>query len=82
VHLKDNLYNTGLWKGMACEIMMSFVMNYPTFYGKVYYEEADDLDWGMPFSNNDLLLCMMLFFRFHFMIRTVLSFSFYTDPRA
>lgn len=67
---------------MAFEIGLSLVMNYPSMYGDIYYEEASDFNKGMPFCLNDLFLCMMLFCRFQFLIRTILSVSFYTDPRS
>lgn len=34
------------------------------------------------FKLNDLMLCFMIFFRIYFFARSILSISFYTDPRS
>ena len=82
VHEKDSLWNTGLWKKMFLEILVCLFMDYPTLYGHTYIEEADDWDKEVPFLTNDILFCIMLYCRYFFAIRTLLSFSFYTDPRS
>jgi len=41
-------------------------MSYPSLYGHMYEESANEWDSGMKFVTNDLLLCIMLFCRFPF----------------
>jgi hypothetical protein len=78
----DNLLNTGLFNWMIVEILMTLVMPYPTLYNKVYFEEANEKSAGIPFEWNDWLLCFTIFFRIHFLLRTILGLSWYTEARA
>jgi hypothetical protein len=39
-------------------------------------------DATAEFEINDLMICWMIFFRVYFYARSVLSLSFYTDPRS
>lgn len=78
----DNIFNSGIWQYVALETFMSLVMNYPFLYGHTYQEDANNYSINKWFYSNDLLLCFMIFCRIHFLIRTILSISFYTDPRA
>lgn len=78
----DNLFNTGIFKYMMLEILLTLVMPYPSLYNKVYYEQANEKSAGIPFLWNDWLLCFCIFFRVHFLLRTILSLSWYTEARA
>ncbi|CDW84960.1 small-conductance calcium-activated potassium channel protein [Stylonychia lemnae] len=78
----DNLINTGLWKNIVLEILLSLVMSYPSLYGDVYIETANDWSNGKEFVTNDLMLCLMIFCRLHFLCRAIIQLSFYTNPRA
>lgn len=78
----DTIFNTGLYKSMIVEMFFCLVMPYPFLYGYTYTENADPFSAGYIFYWNDWLLCFMIFFRLHFLVRSILSNSFYTDPRA
>ena len=78
----DNLFNTGNFKYMMLEILLMLVMPYPHLYGKIYYENANEKDVGIPFDWNDFLLCFCIFFRFIFLFRSLMSMSKYTEARA
>eukprot|EP00347_Sterkiella_histriomuscorum_P003133 403365464 len=78
----DNLINTGLWKQIILEVLLSLVMSYPSLYGSTYIETANDFSNGRIFITNDLLLCFMIFCRVHFFVRGIIQLSFYTNPRA
>lgn len=78
----DNLWNTGDWKMMMLEILLSLVMPYPSLYGETYIETANDFSNNVSFYSNDMLLCIMIFCRVHFVLRAILKISFFTDPRA
>ncbi len=67
---------------MLFEIALSLCMNYPSLYGNVYYEYGNPWSLNIPFVTNDLLLCGMLFCRFHFFVRAVLCMTMLTGPRA
>jgi hypothetical protein len=67
----DNLINTGLWKHIIIEILLSLVMSYPSLYGSVYIETANDFSNGKEFVTNDLMLCFMIFCRLHFLCRAI-----------
>lgn len=82
VHQKDNIINTGMYKFMLFTILTTLIMNYPSQYGEFYQENANEFVEGKKFVTNDILLCLMLFLRFPFFFRTMLSISVYTDPRA
>jgi hypothetical protein len=64
------------------EILLMLVMPYPHLYGKVYFENANEKDQGIPFEWNDFLLCFCMFFRFIFLFRSLMSMSKYTEARA
>jgi hypothetical protein len=83
-HPKDTFITTGLWKGMLGEIALSLCMNYPSLYGNIYHEYGNSYSSypPVPFRLNDLLLCAMLFCRFHFFLRAVLCMTMLTGPRA
>jgi potassium intermediate/small conductance calcium-activated channel subfamily N protein 2 len=78
----DTIFNTGLWKQMFLEILMSLVMPYPFLYEKTYSEDANAFSVGLLFEWNDFLLCFMIFCRLPYLIRTILSNSKFADPRA
>lgn len=78
----DNLINTGLYKQIIIEILLSLVMSYPSVYGSTYIETANDFSNGKIFITNDLLLCFMIFCRMHFLVRAIIQLSYYTNPRA
>lgn len=78
----DNIWNTGMWKMMLLECMVSLAMPYPSMYGESYIETANDFSNGISFYSNDMLLCVMIFCRIHFVVRSILKISFFTDPRA
>lgn len=67
---------------MILEILLSGVMNYPSLYGHTYTENANENSLDKQFITNDLLLCLMIFARLIYFIRSLLSVSFYTDPRS
>lgn len=67
---------------MVFEIALTFIMPYPSLYNETYIETANDNSNGKIFFSNDLLLCIMMFARIHFVIKALLQISFYTDPRA
>lgn len=81
----DNLINTGLWKMMTFEVLISIIMSYPSQYG-MYYTETDDNNYVSPpyqqFITNDLLLCIMIFCRIHHLVKILLMASQYTEPRS
>ncbi len=82
VHEKDGIWNTSIWKPMILKMVLSLFMNYPSLYGSTYLEFGNEWVGGIAFNSNDLLLCMMLFCRFHYVIKILLSVSYYTDPRS
>lgn len=57
-------------------------MGYPSLYGETYMEKENDFTTESIFITNDILLCIMIFARTHYLIRCILSSSFYTDPRS
>jgi Ion channel len=67
---------------MIVEMVLSLIMNYPSLYQTHYYEHANGFSAGIAFNSNDLLLCFMIFCRIHFLIRAILSLSYYSEPRA
>ena len=80
----DSIFNSYLYKEMLLYMVLALIMNYPSLYGHVYTENANSplVDPEIEFVTNDLLLALMVFFRYHFFVRVVLSISFYTDPRS
>ena len=78
----DNLWNTGLYKEMCKEIGMVIITPYPFFTGLTYNEYHMYENKSDTFQVNDLLLCFMIFLRVYFVARSILSISFYTDPRS
>jgi hypothetical protein len=78
----DNLFNTGDFKWMLLEIVMMFIMPYPSLYNATYMEKANDKDADAVFQWNDFLLCFCIFVRIHFLARAILNMSNYTEARA
>lgn len=78
----DNLFNTGIFKYMILEILLMFVMPYPSLYNSTYYENANEKSVDVAFQWNDFLLCFCIFFRFLFLFRTLLTMSSYTEARS
>jgi Ion channel len=78
----DNLFNTGLYKIMIIEVCAVLVQPYPFLQGVIYKEAHMYGDKSANFEVNDLLLCWMIFSRVYFYARSILSLSFYTDPRS
>lgn len=80
----DSIFNSYLYKEMLLYMVLALIMNYPSLYGHVYRENANSplIDPEIEFVTNDLLLAIMIFVRYHFFVRVVLSISFYTDPRS
>jgi hypothetical protein len=78
----DTIFNTGIYKGMFFEILLMFVMPYPSLYNTQYTELANDRDPGVMFQWNDFLLCFCIFFRIHLLVTSILSLSVYTEPRS
>lgn len=78
----DDLINTGKYKYIIFECLLTLVMPYPSLYNKTYTETADEKDIGVEFQWNDFLLCWCIMFRIHFLLRTLLSLSDYTEARA
>lgn len=66
---------------MLKEIAMVIISPYPFFYGYTYNEYHMYGDKSGTFLVNDLLLCFMIFLRVYFVARSILSISYYTDPR-
>jgi hypothetical protein len=67
---------------MAVEILLTLIMPYPWEYGNMYVESGNDLSNGKTFVVNDILLCIMMFCRVHFILKALIQISYYTDPRA
>ena len=78
----DNIYNTGLWKPMILECLITLIQCYPSLYGHTYMEEYNMFDPDTVFITNDILLMLMIFMRIHFLVICILSTSFYTEPRS
>ena len=78
----DNIFNTGLWKPMVLECIITLIQCYPSLYGHTYVEEYNLSSAGVVFHTNDILLMLMIFMRIHYLVNCILSTSFYTDPRA
>lgn len=57
---------------MTLEILLSLIMSYPSVHGDMYIETANDFSNGIAFYTNDLLLCLMIFARIHFLVRAIL----------
>ena len=80
----DNLINTGLWQSLLWEMFTYLFMPYP-FLTTLTYEEVGNSyteDAGAIFFVNDVLLCIGIFARIYLLTRTIMSVSWYTDPRA
>mmetsp|Transcript_25164 Transcript_25164/g.18951 ORF Transcript_25164/g.18951 Transcript_25164/m.18951 type:complete len:103 (+) Transcript_25164:461-769(+) len=82
LHEKDTVWNTGEWKLMTLELLGALVTNNPLFHNKTYQEPYNERVVGIEFQWNDLLLGLMLFTRFHYLVRATLSFTSWTDPRS
>ncbi len=54
---------------MLIEIILCFIMSYPSLYGSTYIEEANNGSIGVEFVTNDLLLALMIICRLHFVVR-------------
>lgn len=67
---------------MCKEIGMVIITPYPFFTGLTYNEYHMYENKSDTFQVNDLLLCFMIFLRVYFVARSILSISFYTDPRS
>jgi hypothetical protein len=78
----DNVFNLGEYKNMFFEMILNLIMNYPSLYGQTYIETANSKSAGIEFIVNDLLLCIMIFFRVIYFVRMILSFSIFFEPRA
>ena len=68
----DNVINTGLWKPLIFECLITLLMGYPSLYGETYMEKENDFTTDSVFITNDILLCIMIFARIHYLIRCVL----------
>ncbi len=71
-----------MYQSMFLEMATTLIMSYPSLYGSLYYEDADNFDPGISFVWNDFLLCFMIFFRVIYLIRAIIKLTYYTDPRA
>eukprot|EP00347_Sterkiella_histriomuscorum_P019865 403340011 len=78
----DNIINTGLYKPLIFECLLTLLMGYPSQYGETYVEKENDFTTTSVFITNDILLCIMIFARTHYLVRCILQISFYTDPRS
>ena len=67
---------------MMLEVMGAFVTNYPILYNRYYNEKGNEFSEEVDFAWNDFLLCCMLFMRFHYLVRTALASTAWTNPRA
>lgn len=85
-HEQDTVFNTGVWKFMVFEILLTFIQSYPSLYGETYVETANEFaaafEAGLDppldvvyFNTNDLLLCIMIFTRIHFFLRAAINVS-------
>jgi len=75
-------------------MLLCFIMNYPSLYGATYIENANiyevaivtnnypDLALPILYNTNDLLLCIMIFCRIHFLLRAAINISEHKQPRA
>ena len=94
VHERDTIFNTGDWKLMVFEMVLTFIMVYPNLYGVTYHESTNmfqvsfvssnypDVPIPVAYDVNDLILSIMIYVRFHFLIRAVLNLSEHKQPRA
>ena len=78
----DNIFTTGLWKQMLVEIFLVLVQPLPWLHGYTYTEAFNSFTIGIEFPINNVLIFFMVMFRLQLPIRTLLSQSFYTDPRS
>jgi hypothetical protein len=78
----DDLYNTGEVPTMLFECLLMCIMPYPNLIGSVYYESANNFTVGIPFYWNDFLTAICIFTRLHFIMRSIVTLSSYTEPRA
>ncbi len=93
IHERDGIFNTKVWKPMVFEMLLCFIMNYPSLYGHYYTERANEFEEyiiGMNYpdtvqviyNTNDLLLCIMILCRIHFLLRAAINLSEHKQPRA
>jgi hypothetical protein len=68
----DNLINTGHWKPMVFQCLLTLIMMYPSLYGDVFTEDNNVNTIDKIFITNDILLCAMIFARFHYLLETIL----------
>lgn len=78
----DNICTTGLWKTMVFECVLVLIQPLPWLKSYNYEEEFNSTTIGIEFPVNDVLIFFMVMIRLYMPIRTILSQSFYTDPRA
>lgn len=78
----DTIFNTGQYKTMIWEIVTATISPYPFLYGVEYTEVHMYEDKTKSFPLNDLLLALMIFARVYFIAKSILSISFFTDPRS
>lgn len=88
----DSIQNTGMLRRMLMEMVFVLVQPYPFLEGKhpiysnsigrTYQETEDVFTIGINFSWNDWVLCFTVILRVYLIIKSILSISYYTDPRA
>eukprot|EP00347_Sterkiella_histriomuscorum_P010523 403375958 len=76
------MYSISNVTSLFLKCLLTLLMGYPSQYGETYVEKENDFTTTSVFITNDILLCIMIFARTHYLVRCILQISFYTDPRS
>jgi hypothetical protein len=76
----DTMRNTGEWKTLVLDILLTIIMPYPFLDDYIYYEVYQDVKY--EFKLNDIFLCLMTFCRLHMIAKCALLVTYWTSPRS
>ena len=77
----DTLVNTGVWKGLAIELIINCTSPYPFFKGIKYIEYVEALDYTVEYEINDILL-VIAFVRLMYLFKLFLYHTIWMNPRS
>ena len=77
----DTLVNTGLWREMMAEIIISLIAPYPFLYSIKIKEYVKAFDYTITYDLNELLL-FFAFNRVYFIVRFILTMTTFMNTRS
>jgi len=77
----DTLINTGVWKGLAIELIINCTSPYPFLQGIKYSEYVEALDYTVEYEINDMFL-VIAFVRILYLFKLFLYHTIWMNPRS